>query len=97
VTGTPRTAGRLIADALAAAGVRVAYTVPGESFLTLLDGLGAAGIRVVATRHEGAAAHMAAASAALSAVQPSSSGREPWVPRTCDSACIAGPVRDSLP
>jgi len=66
VTGTPRTAGRLIADALAAAGVRVAYTVPGESFLTLLDGLGAAGIRVVATRHEGAAAHMAAASAALS-------------------------------
>ncbi|MDR3544557.1 MAG: thiamine pyrophosphate-binding protein [Candidatus Limnocylindrales bacterium] len=66
MTGTSRTAGRLIADALAAAGVRVAYTVPGESFLTLLDGLAGAGIRVVATRHEGAAAYMAAASAALS-------------------------------
>jgi acetolactate synthase-1/2/3 large subunit len=66
VTGTPRTAGRLIADALAAAGVRVAYTVPGESFLPLLDGLVGAGIRVVATRHEGSAAFMAAASAALS-------------------------------
>jgi acetolactate synthase-1/2/3 large subunit len=66
VTGTPRTAGRLIADALAAAGVRVAYTVPGESFLPLLDGLVGAGIRVVATRHEGGAALMAAASAALS-------------------------------
>jgi len=66
VTATPRTAGRLIADTLAAAGVRVAYTVPGESFLPLLDGLAAAGIRVVATRHEGGAAFMAAASAALS-------------------------------
>ena len=66
MTGTPRTAGRLVADALAAAGVRVAYTVPGESFLPLLDGLVGAGIRVVATRHEGSAAFMAAASAALS-------------------------------
>jgi len=66
VTGTPRTAGRFIADTLAAAGVRVAYTVPGESFLPLLDGLAAAGIRVVPTRHEGGAAFMAAASAALS-------------------------------
>jgi acetolactate synthase-1/2/3 large subunit len=66
VTGTPRTAGRLIADTLAAAGVRLAYTVPGESFLPLLDGLAHAGIRVVATRHEGGAAFMAAASAALS-------------------------------
>ena len=66
MTGTPRTAGRLIADALVAAGVRVAYTVPGESFLPLLDGLTEAGIRVVATRHEGGAAFMAAASASLS-------------------------------
>ena len=43
----------LIADALRAAGVRYAFTVPGESFLGLLDALGDAGIRVVATRHEG--------------------------------------------
>jgi len=59
------TAGRFVADALAAAGVRVAFTVPGESFLPLLDGLAAAGIRVVAARHEGAAGFMAAAHGAL--------------------------------
>jgi acetolactate synthase-1/2/3 large subunit len=57
----PRTVGRFIADALRAAGVRHAFTVPGESFLGLLDGLTEAGIRVVATRHEGGAAFMAEA------------------------------------
>ena len=57
----PRTVGRFIADALRAAGVRYAFTVPGESFLGLLEGLQAAGIRVVATRHEGAASFMAEA------------------------------------
>ena len=57
----PRTAGRFIADALRAAGVRYAFTVPGESFLGVLDALGDAGIRVVAARHEGAAAFMAEA------------------------------------
>lgn len=57
----PRTVGRLVADALRSAGVRYAFTVPGESFLGVLDALGDAGIRVVATRHEGAAAFMAEA------------------------------------
>ncbi|HEV8403305.1 MAG TPA: thiamine pyrophosphate-dependent enzyme [Candidatus Limnocylindrales bacterium] len=57
----PRTVGRYIADQLRAAGVRYAFTVPGESFLGLLDALEGAGIRVVATRHEGAAAFMAEA------------------------------------
>jgi len=57
----PRTAGRFVADALHAAGVRVVFTVPGESFLGLLDVLGDAGIRVVAARHESAAAFMAEA------------------------------------
>lgn len=61
----PRTIGRLVADALRSAGVRYAFTVPGESFLGLLDALGDAGIRVVATRHEGAAAFMAEAHAQL--------------------------------
>jgi acetolactate synthase-1/2/3 large subunit len=60
-TAGPRTVGRLIADALRSAGVRYAFTVPGESFLGLLDVLGDAGIRVVTTRHEGAAAFMAEA------------------------------------
>jgi acetolactate synthase-1/2/3 large subunit len=57
----PRTVGRFIADALRSAGVRFAFTVPGESFLGLLEGLQGAGIRVVATRHEGGAAFMAEA------------------------------------
>ncbi|MEJ7697917.1 MAG: thiamine pyrophosphate-dependent enzyme [Candidatus Limnocylindrales bacterium] len=55
----------MIADALRSAGVRYAFTVPGESFLGLLDALGDAGIRVVATRHEGGAAFMAEAHAQL--------------------------------
>jgi acetolactate synthase-1/2/3 large subunit len=55
----PRTVGRFIADALRTAGVRYAFTVPGESFLGLLDAFEGAGIRVVATRHEGAASFMA--------------------------------------
>ncbi len=59
VASGPRSVGRLIADALRAAGVRYAFTVPGESFLGLLDGMSEAGIRVVATRHEGGAAFMA--------------------------------------
>ncbi len=57
----PRSVGRFIADALRAAGVRYAFTVPGESFLGLLEGLQAAGIRIVATRHENGAAFMAEA------------------------------------
>ena len=56
-----RTIARHIADALRAAGVRFAFTVPGESFLGLLDVFEEAGIRVVATRHEGGAAFMAEA------------------------------------
>jgi acetolactate synthase-1/2/3 large subunit len=57
----PRTVGRYIAHTLRAAGVRYAFTVPGESFLGLLDAFEGAGIRVIATRHEGAAAFMAEA------------------------------------
>lgn len=56
-----RTVARLVADALRSAGVRYAFTVPGESFLGLLEALGEVGIRVVATRHEGGAAFMAEA------------------------------------
>ncbi len=61
VPAGPRTVGRFIAEALRAAGVRYAFTVPGESFLGLLDVLGESGIRVVAVRHEGGAAFMAEA------------------------------------
>ena len=44
--------GRMFADAIRRAGVRWAFTVPGESFLGLLEGLEAVGINIVATRHE---------------------------------------------
>jgi acetolactate synthase I/II/III large subunit len=53
--------GQLIGRSLAAAGVEWAFTVPGESFLPLLDALPEAGIRLVAARHEGGAAFMAEA------------------------------------
>jgi acetolactate synthase I/II/III large subunit len=57
--------GEILARALADAGVEWAYTVPGESFLGVLDALPGVGIRVVATRHEGGAAFMAEATAQL--------------------------------
>lgn len=57
----PTTVAELIAATLRAAGVRLAFTVPGESFLPVLDALHAVGIRVIATRHEGAAAFAAEA------------------------------------
>ena len=57
----PTTVAELIAATLRAAGVRLAFTVPGESFLPVLDALQAAGIRLVATRPEGAAAFAAEA------------------------------------
>lgn len=57
--------GRMFAESIRRAGVRWAFTVPGESFLGLLEGLEAVGINVVAARHEGAAAFMAEAHAQL--------------------------------
>ncbi len=53
--------GRYVARALRAAGVRIAFTVPGESFLGLLEALPAEGIRIVAARHENGAGFMAEA------------------------------------
>jgi len=61
----PVSVGRMFAEAVRRAGVRWAFTVPGESFLGLLEGLEAVGINIVATRHEGAAAFMAEAHAQL--------------------------------
>ena len=53
------TAGRALVEALVEGGVRHAFTVPGESFLGVLDALHDAPIRTIATRHEGGAAFMA--------------------------------------
>ena len=57
----PGTVAELVAATLRAAGVRIAFTVAGESFLAILDALVAVDIRIVATRHEGAAAFAAEA------------------------------------
>jgi acetolactate synthase I/II/III large subunit len=59
--GRSQTVAQLLASALAATGVEWAFTVPGESFLAVLETLPRAGIRVVSTRHEGGAAFMAEA------------------------------------
>lgn len=61
-----QTVARAVVRLLAEGGVRSAYTVPGESFLALLDELEAEPrIRLVSTRHESGAAFMAEAEAKL--------------------------------
>ncbi|PPE81992.1 thiamine pyrophosphate-binding protein [Kaistia algarum] len=56
-----RTGGQLIVDMLAANGVERLFTVPGESFLAVLDALYESPIGVTNARHEGGAAMMAEA------------------------------------
>jgi acetolactate synthase-1/2/3 large subunit len=57
-----RTGGRILVDALVAQGCDRIFTVPGESFLPVLDALvDSPGIDVVVTRAEGGAAYMAEA------------------------------------
>jgi acetolactate synthase-1/2/3 large subunit len=63
--GATTTVGSALAEGLARAGVKIAFTVPGESVLGLLEGLSANHVRVVAARHEGSAAFMAEAVAQL--------------------------------
>jgi acetolactate synthase I/II/III large subunit len=56
-----RSGGRILVDQLVAHGVDVAFCVPGESYLAVLDALRDAPVRLVTTRHEAAAANMAEA------------------------------------
>lgn len=62
-----RDGGRILVDQLRIHGVDTAYTVPGESFLPVLDALYDARdeIRLITARHEGGAANMAEAHAKL--------------------------------
>ena len=62
---TTSTVGSALAASLARSGVKIAFTVPSESILGMIEGLAAHGIRVVATRHEGGASFMAEAVAQL--------------------------------
>ncbi|MQA85944.1 MAG: thiamine pyrophosphate-binding protein [Streptosporangiales bacterium] len=62
-------AAEAIVDLLARAGVRRFYTVPGESFLELLDAVAQhPELRLVSTRHESGAAFMAEADAKITGV-----------------------------
>jgi acetolactate synthase-1/2/3 large subunit len=56
-----RTGGRLVVDQLELNGVEVAFCVPGESYLPILDALHDSPIRLISCRHEAAAANMAEA------------------------------------
>jgi acetolactate synthase I/II/III large subunit len=54
-----RTGGRLLVDQLVVQGADTAFCVPGESYLSVLDGFHDAPIRLITCRHEAAAANMA--------------------------------------
>ncbi len=56
-----RHGGRILVDQLRAQGVTRVFSVPGESFLAVLDALYDSGIQNVVCRHEGSAAMMAEA------------------------------------
>lgn len=56
-----RTGGQVLVDGLVAHGTEIAFGVPGESYLPVLDALHDAPVRFVATRHEAGAANMAEA------------------------------------
>ncbi len=61
-----RTGGKLLADQLVLHGCDVAFCVPGESYLPLLDGLyDHPGVRLVTCRHEASAANAAEATGKL--------------------------------
>jgi acetolactate synthase-1/2/3 large subunit len=66
---TTKNAGYVAVEVLARAGVRRFYTVPGESFLEILDAAEQhPGVSLVSTRHESGAAFMAEADARLTGV-----------------------------
>ncbi|MFV2038340.1 MAG: thiamine pyrophosphate-binding protein, partial [Paracoccaceae bacterium] len=60
-----RHGGQVLVDQLKAHGVRRVFSVPGESFLAVLDALYDSGIENIVCRHEGAAAMMAEATGKL--------------------------------
>ncbi len=63
--GGRRHGGQLLVEQLKAHGVSRVFSVPGESFLAVLDGLHGSGIENVVCRHEGGAAMMAEATGKL--------------------------------
>ncbi len=71
-TGATRSAAALLVECLAVQGCERIFTVPGESFLAVLDALpDSPGIAVVTCRQEGGAAFMACADGAMNAADGS--------------------------
>jgi acetolactate synthase-1/2/3 large subunit len=56
-----RSGGQVLVDQLVRQGTDIAFGVPGESYLAVLDALHDAQLRLIVTRHEGGAANMAEA------------------------------------
>jgi len=56
-----RTGGQILVDQLRLHGIELAFGVPGESYLAVLDALHDADLRLVVTRHEAGASNMAEA------------------------------------
>src|SRR5438128_1288590 len=54
-----RAGGRILVDQLAVHGADLAFCVPGESYLAVLDALYESPVRLIVCRHEGGAANMA--------------------------------------
>ncbi|GAA4757914.1 thiamine pyrophosphate-dependent enzyme [Citricoccus nitrophenolicus] len=67
-TATTKSAGHVIVDTLEAHGVKRIYSVPGESYLDVLDGLHHSAIENIICRHEGGAAYMAEADGKMNSV-----------------------------
>ena len=61
MTSFLRSGGQILVDALKIHGVEIAFGVPGESYLDVLDALRDSGIRFIVNRQEGGAAFMAEA------------------------------------
>ncbi|MDP3670340.1 MAG: thiamine pyrophosphate-binding protein [Telluria sp.] len=61
MTHPSRTGGQILVDALKIHGVDIAFGVPGESYLDVLDALHDSDIRFIINRQEGGAAYMAEA------------------------------------
>ena len=61
-------AGHVIVKTLESHGVKRVYSVPGESYLDVLDGLYDSGIENVVCRHEGGATYMAEADGKMNVV-----------------------------
>ena len=59
MTQPSRTGGQILVDALKIHGVDIAFGVPGESYLDVLDALHDSDIRFIINRQEGGAAFMA--------------------------------------